>query len=78
MELGVRVRLRDVDTLDDVAVLTAPDPVEPGDLLASVDEVYVVEASPRCDYRVVFIPGCLSSEGPQINRAADSEREERR
>jgi hypothetical protein len=44
MELGVRVRLRDVDTLDDVAVLTAPDPVEPGDLLASVDEVYVVEA----------------------------------
>jgi hypothetical protein len=25
-------------------VLTAPDPVEPGDLLASVDEVYGVEA----------------------------------
>jgi len=44
VELGQRVVLRDVDTLDDVGELEAPTPVEPGDVVATVDEVYVVEA----------------------------------
>ena len=40
--VGVRVRLRDVTTLDDLGELTAPAPVEPGDLLATVDDVFRV------------------------------------
>jgi hypothetical protein len=43
MELGTRVHLRDVETVDDVGDVTAPEPVEPGDLVATVDEVFVVE-----------------------------------
>jgi hypothetical protein len=43
VELGVLVHVRDVETLDDVAELTAPHPVESNDVVASVDDVYVVE-----------------------------------
>jgi hypothetical protein len=43
MKLGVRLKLRDVDTLDDVCELEAPAPVEPGDVVATVEQVYVVE-----------------------------------
>lgn len=43
-ELGIRVHLRDVETLDDVGDLTAPGPVEPGDLVADAEAVYAVEA----------------------------------
>ena len=39
-ELGVRVHLRDVETLDDLADVTAPGPVEPGDLVAGADDLY--------------------------------------
>jgi hypothetical protein len=39
-ELGVRVHLRNVETLDDLADVTAPGPVEPGDLLAGADDLY--------------------------------------
>jgi hypothetical protein len=42
--LGVRVHVRDVETLDDVADLTAPLPVEPDDVVASASDVYRVEA----------------------------------
>jgi hypothetical protein len=42
-QLGVRVRVRDVETLDDLDELTAPPPVEPGDLLASANALYRVE-----------------------------------
>lgn len=44
MELGIAVHLRDVETLDDLADVTAPSPVEPGDLVASAKHVYRVEA----------------------------------
>ena len=44
VDVGVRVHLRDVETLDDVAVVTAPAPVEPDDIIANLDEVFVVEA----------------------------------
>ena len=37
------VHLRDVETLDDLADVTAPGPVEPGDLVACADELYRVE-----------------------------------
>jgi hypothetical protein len=43
MELGVTVPVRDSVTLDDVGEVTGPAPVQPGDVLASVDEVYVIE-----------------------------------
>lgn len=41
--LGVRVFIREVETLDEFGLVTAPGPVEPGDLLASVEQVYRVE-----------------------------------
>jgi hypothetical protein len=41
--VGVRVRVRDVETLDDLAELNAPPPVEPGDLVASAKAAYRVE-----------------------------------
>ena len=41
--VGVSVHLRDVETLDDLADVTAPGPVEPGDLVACADELYRVE-----------------------------------
>ena len=50
-EVGIRVHLRDVATLDDLVDATAPAPVEPGDLMATVDgklyriEVVLVPAS---------------------------------
>ena len=44
MELGHRVHLRDVETMDDLADVTALGPVEPGDLVASAEHVYRVEA----------------------------------
>ena len=44
LELGIAVHLRDVETLDDLADVTAPGPVEPGDLVASAQHVYRVEA----------------------------------
>jgi hypothetical protein len=36
--VGVNVHLRDVETFDDIADVTAPAPVEPGDVVATVDE----------------------------------------
>jgi hypothetical protein len=44
LELGIAVHLRDVETLDDLADVTATRPVEPGDLVASAEHVYRVEA----------------------------------
>lgn len=44
VELGVRVHVRDVETLDDLDDVTAPAPVEPGDLVASAEAIYRVEA----------------------------------
>jgi hypothetical protein len=44
VELGIAVHLRDVETLDDLADVRAPEPVEPGDLVASAEHVYRVEA----------------------------------
>jgi hypothetical protein len=41
--VGVRVLLRDASTLDDLGDVTAPAPVEPGDLLATVDDVFQVD-----------------------------------
>ena len=43
VELGPRVQLRDVQTMDDLADVTAPEPVEPGDLVASTEEFFRVE-----------------------------------
>jgi hypothetical protein len=40
-ELGIRVHLRNVETLNDVGDVTAPRPVEPGDLVATVVDVCV-------------------------------------
>ena len=42
-ELGIAVHLRDVETMDDLADVTAPPPVEPGDLVATAGELYRVE-----------------------------------
>jgi hypothetical protein len=42
--VGARVRLRDAETLDDLGELMAPEPVEPGDVVASVAELYIIEA----------------------------------
>jgi hypothetical protein len=39
----VRVHLRDVETFDDIADVTAPAPVEVGDVVATVEDVYIVE-----------------------------------
>ena len=39
----VRVQVRDVETLGDVADVTAPTPVQPGDLVASAENLYRVE-----------------------------------
>ena len=41
--LGTRIHLRDAQTLDDLCDVTAPPPVEPGDLVASAEHVYRVE-----------------------------------
>ena len=43
LELGARVIVRDAVTLDELADLHAPAPVEPGDLVATVDELYAIE-----------------------------------
>jgi hypothetical protein len=43
VQLGVRVHLRSVETLDDLASVTTPAPVEPGDLVAAADAVYRIE-----------------------------------
>jgi hypothetical protein len=43
MEVGVRVRLRDVETFEDLEELRAPPPIEPADVVAGVEELYVVE-----------------------------------
>jgi hypothetical protein len=43
VEVGVRVHLRNADTLDDIGNLTAPPPVEPGDLVATLKDVFRVE-----------------------------------
>ena len=37
------MHLRDVETLDDLADVTAPAPVEPGDLVSTADDLYRVE-----------------------------------
>jgi len=42
-ELGVRVHLRHVRTLDDLEDVHAPPPVLPGDVVASAKNVYRVE-----------------------------------
>jgi hypothetical protein len=41
--IGTHVHLRDVVTLDDLADVTAPAPVEPGDPVATPDDLYRVE-----------------------------------
>jgi hypothetical protein len=41
--VGISVHVRDVETLDDLDNVTAPAPVEPGDVVASVDAIYRVE-----------------------------------
>jgi hypothetical protein len=43
MELGLRVHLRDVRMLDDLCDVTAPAPVEAGDLVASAEHVFRIE-----------------------------------
>jgi hypothetical protein len=43
VEIGARVLLRDADTIDELGSDHAPAPVEPDDLLATVDEVYELE-----------------------------------
>jgi hypothetical protein len=43
VDVGVRVHLRDVETLDDVADLTAPNPVELDDIVATASDVYRIE-----------------------------------
>jgi hypothetical protein len=54
-ELGVWVHVRDVEKLDDLGDVTAPPPVEPGDLVASVDDLFRVEVVlvPKPGARVV-------------------------
>ena len=42
-EVGVRLHLRHVRSLDYLCDLTAPSPVEAGDILASVEESFRVE-----------------------------------
>jgi hypothetical protein len=42
-EVGVRLHLRHVRTLDDICDVTAPGPVEPGDVVASAEYVYRIE-----------------------------------
>ena len=44
LELGTRVHLRDVRRLDDLCDVTAPLPIKPGDVVASAEAVYRVEA----------------------------------
>jgi hypothetical protein len=39
----VHVHLRDAETFDDIADTTAPAPVEPGDVVATAEDVYTVE-----------------------------------
>jgi hypothetical protein len=43
VELGTRLHVRDVDTFDDLCDVTAPGPVEPGDVVATAEHVYRVE-----------------------------------
>ncbi len=43
-ELGIRVHLRDSATLDELGVVHAPAPIEPGDVVATADELYRIEA----------------------------------
>lgn len=43
MEIGTRIRLRDVDSLEELEELHAPAPVAAGDVVAGVDEFYVLE-----------------------------------
>jgi hypothetical protein len=66
-ELGYALHVRDVETMDDLADVTAPLPVEPGDLLATEHELYRVEAvlppAPRVAVlarRVAEITVCLT------------------
>jgi hypothetical protein len=70
LELGIAVDLRDVETLDDLDDLTAPAPVEPGDLLASSSELYRVEAILVLAGRRSLRPGPRSSR-PASRRLAD-------
>jgi hypothetical protein len=48
MDVGIVVHMRDVETLDDAGDITAPAPVEPGDLVATADDLYRV--------KVVLVP----------------------
>jgi hypothetical protein len=56
-ELGARIHLRDVETIDDVGNATAPLPVEPGDVVATVDELFRIEVTldPPPGVRVVAV-----------------------
>jgi hypothetical protein len=60
-QLGTRVHLRDVRTLDDLCEVTAPAPVESGDLVASAEHVYRVE--------VVLVPPPDAPVTPVLCRA---------
>jgi hypothetical protein len=57
VNVGIRVHVRDVETLEDVDDLSAPEPVEPGDLFASVEDVYGVEVvlTPPPGARVISV-----------------------
>jgi len=43
LEHGVRAFVRAVETLDEFGIVTAPGPIEPGDLLATAGELWRVE-----------------------------------
>jgi hypothetical protein len=37
------VFIRDLQTLDEIGEVTAPAPIEPGDLVATADDIFVIE-----------------------------------
>ena len=43
MDVGVRAVLRDAETLDDLGAVTAPAPIEPGDVLGDAEALCRVE-----------------------------------
>ena len=64
LELGTRLYLRDMVTLDDLCDVTAPAPVEPSDILASAEETFRAE--------VVLVPAARCSGRRTSGRAVVS------
>ena len=58
-----QVVLRDVDSLDDLGEATAPAPIEPGDLVATVDAVYRVEVIIGVSAEARCVPALASLAG---------------